>query len=245
MGRWWESSTISCLKATYQVRSHGQSGGHWPVRQLLRASTSSLTASQASSCSLCCHLSDQLLRAGPIFEVPGPAMAAQAVATSGPTCIGQRSKRNSPQTLSALFQKAWKFLPFSSLSPFHKSFACRAASLGSLILLSKVNRPPMQRQMNNKQRGKKKKTSLPTWRFFFSACLISQKNQNVEAMPQGCLRTELSGSSAVLRSPSHRRRHPIFPRALPLTHACTYGALRILAPKPLFLFQACQNKLSS
>jgi len=86
---------------------------------------------------------------------------------------GKETNETTHRLLQLCFIRPGKFLPFSSPSPFHKSFACRAASLGSLILLSKVNRPPVQQQMNNKQtegverkKKKKKKISLPTWRSF-------------------------------------------------------------------------------
>lgn len=85
---------------------------------------------------------------------------------------GKETNETTHRLLQLCFIRPGKFLPFSSPSPFHKSLACRAASLGSLILLSKVNRPPVQQQMNNKQtegverKKRKKKISLPTWRSF-------------------------------------------------------------------------------
>lgn len=98
----------------------------------------------------------------------------------------KKQKKQPTNSFSALFQKAWKFLPFSSPSPFHKSFACRAVSLGSLILLSKVNRPPVQRQMNNKQRGKeKKKSCCQLGDFFFSMFNFSKKIKMCKLCPKG------------------------------------------------------------
>lgn len=129
-GRWWASSTISCSKATYQERSHGQSGRHWRVRQLLKASPSSLTASQASSCSLCCYLSDQLLRAGPIFEVHGPAMVHKQQQHQAQHALGQEAK----ETVHKLFQLCFKRLGSSSpsfpLAPSIKALHAEQRLLG-------------------------------------------------------------------------------------------------------------------
>lgn len=159
-------------------------------------------------------------------------MSAQAVAASDPTFTGQSRKGNSPP----LFQKAWKFLPFSRSSPFHKNFACRALSLGSLILLSKVNRPPVQWQMNNKQREKKKKKILlPNQRFFLGMFNLKKKKK-CKLCPKGDPAWSFLAAPLSAISPSHHHRHPISSCALTLMHTHTYRALRILAPDSFFFF---------
>lgn len=95
---------------------------------------------------------------------------------------GKETNETTHRLLQLCFIRPGKFLPFSSPSPFHKSFACRAASLGSLILLSKVNRPPVQQQMNNKQtegverKKKKEKKNLTANVEIFSVCYIFPKS---------------------------------------------------------------------